>query len=295
MPYATSNGARLYYEEAGRGAALVFAHEFSGDFRSWEAQMRYFSRRYRCIAFNARGYPPSEVPKSPAKYSHTIAGDDIASVMRHLGIARAHIIGCSMGAYATLMFGLRHPRRALSLTTIGAGAGAVHDPSRRAQFVKETEASARRFEEEGLDGAAKRYRNAPNRIQLDNKDPRGFREFFNRFAEHSATGHANTLRGVQMRRPSIYTLEKKLARIKAPTHVFVGDEDETSLDVGLFLKRACPAARLTVVPATGHLVNVEEPALFNRMTSDFLALVDGGRWRPRDPRAVNMSMLTGNK
>lgn len=289
MPYATSNGARLYYEEAGRGAAIVFVHEFSGDFRSWEAQVRYFSRRYRCVAFNARGYPPSEVPKSPTKYSHVIAAADIASVMRHLGIARAHVIGCSMGAYATLMFGLRYPRRTLSLTTVGAGAGAA--AANRGQFLKATEASARLFEQEGVEGAAKRYRNAPNRIQLENKDPRGFREFFMRFAEHSATGHANTLRGVQMRRPSIYSLERKLARLTVPLHALVGDEDETSLDVGVFLKRACPAARLTVAPATGHLVNVEEPQLFNRVAGDFLTLVDSGRWRPRDPRSLNKSIM----
>jgi pimeloyl-ACP methyl ester carboxylesterase len=286
MPFAYSNGVRLYYEEAGRGMAIVFVHEFSGDFRSWEAQMRHFSRRYRCVAFNARGYPPSEVPASPSKYSHTLASDDIANVMRHLGIARAHIIGCSMGAYATLMFGLRHPRRALSLTTVGAGAGGILDPRQRAQFLRDTEANARRFEAEGLEGAAKRYRKAPNRIQLENKDPRAFREFFERFSEHSAVGHANTLRGVQLRRPPLYTMEKQLARLKVPLHAFVGDEDESALNPSLFIKRTCSAARLTVVPATGHLVNVEEPDLFNRMAGDFLTLVDSGRWRPRDPRSI---------
>jgi pimeloyl-ACP methyl ester carboxylesterase len=286
MPYAASKGARLYYEEAGRGTAIVFAHEFSGDLRSWEAQMRHFSRRYRCVAFNARGYPPSDVPQFPSLYSHTLAADDIRAVMRHLGIAKAHVVGCSMGAYATIMFGLRYPRNALSLTTVGAGAGGVLDPRQRAQFLRETRAAARRFEEEGLEGAARRYRNAPNRIQLENKDPRGFREFFQRFAEHSAQGHANTLRGVQLRRPPLYAMEKQLARLKVPLLAFVGDEDESALTPNLFIKRACPAARLTVVPATGHLVNVEEPALFNSLTSDFLALVESGRWRPRDPRSL---------
>jgi len=286
MPYANSNGVKLYYEEAGRGTAIVFVHEFSGDFRSWEAQMRHFSRRYRCVAFNARGYPPSEVPASPSKYSHTIAADDIRAVMRHIGAAKAHIVGCSMGAYATIMFGLRYPRNALSLTTVGAGAGGVLDPGRRAQFLKDTEANARRFEEEGLEGVAKRYRKAPNRIQLENKDPRGFREFFERFAEHSALGHANTLRGVQLRRPPLYTMEKQFARLKVPFNAFVGDEDESALNPSLFIKRACPAARLNVAPATGHLVNVEEPDYFNRMAGDFLTLVDSGRWKPRDPRSL---------
>lgn len=284
MPYAKSNGVRLYYEEAGRGTAIVFVHEFSGDYRSWESQMRHFSRRYRCVAFNARGYPPSEVPASASSYSYNGAADDIANVMRHLGVAKAHIIGCSMGAFATLLFGLRHPRRALSLTTIGAGAGGASGS--RAQFLKTTEATARVFETDGVEGAAKRIRTAPNRIQLENKDPRSFREFFARFAEHSALGHANTLRGIQKRRPPIYSFEKKFARMAVPTHVLVGDEDEISLDVGVFLKRTCPAVRLTVAPATGHLLTVEEPDFFNRMAGDFLTLVDSGRWRPRDPRSL---------
>ena len=137
----------------------------------------------------------------------------------------------------------------------------------------------------------KKYRSAPNRIQLENKDPRGFREFFQRFAEHSALGHANTLRGVQMRRPTIYRFERQLTRMTVPTHVVVGDEDESSLGPGLFLKRVCPAARLTIVPATGHVVNVEEPDFFNRITEDFLTLVDSGRWRPRDPRSLNKSTM----
>jgi pimeloyl-ACP methyl ester carboxylesterase len=286
MPYAKSNGTRLYYEEAGRGTPVIFAHEFSGDFRSWENQIRHFSRRYRCIAYNARGYPPSDVPATPSKYSHFIAADDIRALMRHLGISKAHIIGCSMGAYATIMFGLRYARNALSLTTVGAGAGGVLDPRKRAEFLRNTRENARRFEEEGVEAATKRLRTAPNRVQLENKDPRSFREFFQRLSEHSAVGHANTLRGVQLRRPPLYTMGKQFARLKVPLLAFVGDEDESALNPSLFIKRACPAARLVVAPATGHLVNQEEPMLFNRLTEDFLSLVESGRWRPRDPRSL---------
>ena len=289
MPYADSNGVKLYYEEGGRGTPIVFVHEFSGDLRSWETQMRYFGRRYRCVAFNARGYPPSEVPASVSNYSHRQATDDIANLMRRLGIARAHVIGCSMGAYSTLQFGLRYPRRALSLTVVGAGAGS--DPATRKQFLKASAATAKRFEEEGLAGAMQPYRTAANRIQLGNKDPRAFREFFRRFLEHSALGHANTVRGVQMRRPPLRAMAAPLSRLAVPTHVVVGDEDETSLDTGIFLKRVCPAARLTIVAATGHLVSNEEPDLFNRITDEFLTLVDSGRWRPRDPRSLNKSTM----
>lgn len=291
MPYASSDGIRLYYEEAGKGFPVVFVHEFSGDLSSWEAQLRYFSRRYRAIAFNARGYPPSEVPRAISKYSWALAADDIAHLMRHLGLRKAHVIGCSMGAYSTLQFGLRHPLLARSLTLVGAGAGS--DPTRRDAFLRSTEAQARRYLELGTREVVKAYLNHPSRVQLRNKDPRGFAEFYARVSAHSAAGSANTLRGVQAKRPSIYSLERGLRRLKVPLHVMCGDEDDTSLPPALFMKRICPAARLTVVAGAGHLVNLEEPALFNHLTAEFLALIDSGRWRPRDPRSLNASTMAG--
>ncbi|HEY5551297.1 MAG TPA: alpha/beta hydrolase, partial [Opitutaceae bacterium] len=257
MPFADSRGVQLYYEEAGTGFPIVFVHEFSHDLRSWEPQLRYFSRRYRCIAFNARGYPPSDVPASPSQYSQLIAADDIANVMRDLGIRKAHIVGCSMGGFATLHFGLRHARMARSLTVIGAGYGS--DADKRAQFLRDTEVLARRFEELGTPEAITVYQIGPARVQLQNKDPRAFREFCEEFAGHSALGSANTLRGVQARRPTIFSLRRGLSRMKVPTHIISGDEDNNCLEPGIFIKRVCRAARLTVVPGTGHAVNVEEP------------------------------------
>jgi len=289
MPYANSNGIRLYYEEAGRGTPIVFVHEFADDLHAWEAQIRYFSRRYRCIAFNARGYAPSDVPKAVSKYSQAIATDDIAAVMRHLNIRKAHIVGCSMGGYATLHFGLRYARMALSLTAVGAGYGS--DPDKRAQFIRDTEVMARRFEELGTSAAIKPYQIGPARVQFQNKDPRGFAHFCAEFAKHSALGSANTLRGVQAKRPTIYSLERGLRKLKVPLHVVSGDEDNLCLEPGLFIKRICTSASLTVVANSGHAVNLEEPDLFNRLTAEFLASVDSGRWRPRDPRSLTVSTM----
>ena len=279
MPYVQSDGARLYYEEAGTGIPIVFAHEFSGDLWSWEKQIQHFSRRYRCIAFNARGYPPSEVPASLSRYSHKHAVDDIAVVMRHLGVSKAHIIGCSMGSRTTLDFGLAYPRMALSLTMIGIGSGG--DPRNKAAFLRQTEARARLYEQSGLAVVLKGLRQAENRIQLKRKNPRAFEDFCRRFMQHSAQGCANISRRVQGRRPSLFSLEKPLRALKVPSHVIVGDEDPGAIDSGLFMKRVSPAVRLSVVPATGHLVNLEEPDLMHRLTEDFFALVESRQWRPR--------------
>jgi pimeloyl-ACP methyl ester carboxylesterase len=289
MPYAISNGVRLYYEEAGKGTPVVFVHEFADDLFSWEPQLRYFSRRYRCIAYNARGYPPSDVPKPASKYSQAIATDDIANVMRHLKIRKAHIIGCSMGGFATVHFGLRYARLALSLTAIGVGYGS--DPDKKVQFARDTEVMARRFEELGTPEAIKPYQIGPSRVQFQNKDPRGFAHFCREFAKHSALGSANTLRGIQAKRPTVYSLERGLSQLKVPLHMVTGDEDNNCLEPGIFIKRVCPSAWLTVVPGTGHAVNLEEPDFFNRITAEFLAQVDSGRFKLRDPRSLIKSTM----
>lgn len=285
MPYASArDGTRLHFEAAGRGTPLVFAHEFSGDCRSWEAQMRHFSRRYRCVAFNARGYPPSEVPRARSKYSQKIVVDDIADVMRHLDLGRAHVIGCSMGGYSALNFGIRYAARALSVTAVGAGAGS--QPQLRAAFLRATYANAQRFEALGMPRAARAGGIAAGRVTQMLKDPRGYAEFCRYHEEHSATGLANTQRGVQAKRLAIYQLAPRLRRLKLPLLIIAGDNDDNCVEPAVFIKQICASARLWICPGTGHTVNSEEPALFNHMLSEFLALVDSGRWRPRDARSL---------
>ena len=123
----TRDDVSLYYEDTGMGTPIVFVHEFAGDARSWEPQVRHFARRYRCITFNARGYPPSAVPPAVSSYSQEHARDDILAVLDALGLAQAHIVGLSMGAFATLHFGLTYPARARTLVVAGCGYGAHPD------------------------------------------------------------------------------------------------------------------------------------------------------------------------
>ena len=285
MPYATArDGTRLYYEEVGKGTPIVFVHEFSGDHRSWEMQMRYFCRRYRCIVFNTRGYPPSEVPKAVTKYSQAIVIDDIAAVMSHLGLRKAHVVGCSMGARTALGFGITHPARALSVTTVGAGAGS--NPATRAAFLRNTEANARHVLEFGVRAMVRNSGVSAGRVPQMNKDPRGYAEFRRWQEGHSALGLANTQRGVQLKRQTIFQLGSELRRMKVPLFAVSGDEDDNCVAPAIFMKNVCPSARLWICPGTGHTVNTEEPALFNHMLGDFLGLVDSGRWRARDPRSI---------
>jgi pimeloyl-ACP methyl ester carboxylesterase len=290
MPYLQAkDGTRLYYEETGEGAPLIFVHEFGGDFRSWEPQLRHFSRRYRCIAFNARGYPPSDVPEDIDRYSQELAAQDIRDVMDGLSIEAAHIIGLSMGGFATLHFGLNYPDRALSLVVAGAGYGA--EKQYEDYFRSVSLEVADQFEKLGSEAFSKIYAMAASRIAFLLKDPRGWQEFQTQLGQHSALGSAMTMRGVQARRPSIYDLEDRLRSMSTPTLVIVGDEDDHCLQPGIFLKRTVPACGLLVMPKAGHTINLEEPALFNQCVGDFLSSVIQGRWPPRDPRAMQSQIM----
>lgn len=291
MPSATTDdGVNLYFEEIGAGTPVIFVHEFAGDLRSWEAQLRHFGQRYRAVAFNARGYPPSDVPEHASAYSQARAADDIAAVLTHLGIDRAHVVGLSMGGFATLHFGFRHPARARSLTVAGCGYGA--EPEQRDRFRAEADNTVRFIRENGMAEFAERYAYGPTRVQLQNKNPRAFAEFQRCLAEHSAIGSANTQLGVQRERPSLYDLGEEMKALRVPTLVLTGDEDWPCLRPAILMKQMIPTAAVAVMPNCGHGINVEDPDAFNRIVGDFLAQVDSGRWPARDPRAVSAS-ITG--
>lgn len=278
MPYAKSReGVCLYYEEAGSGTPILFVHEFAADYRSWEPQMRFFARRHRCITFSARGYKPSDVPPSADVYAYPYFMRDAVAILDHLGIAKAHVVGLSMGGYTTLQIGLNHPDRALSLTLAGTGSGADNAD----EFHRGSIEIAKQFETQGSAAVAASYGMGPSRLPFALKDPRGFAEFAVMLGEHDALGSANTMRGFQGTRPSIYDFADAIRQLAVPTLIVVGDEDDACLEPSLFLKRAIRPSGLVVMPKTGHTVNLEEPDLFNQALADFLARVEAGRWSPR--------------
>ena len=291
MAFADNGGVKLFFEETGNGIPIVFVHEFADDYRSWLPQVRFFSRRYRCITFNARGYPPSDVPEDQDQYSQVIAADDIAAVMRHVGITQAHIVGISMGGFAVLHFGIRHAAMARSLTVAACGYGAAYD--QREQYAADSEMLAAEYDKIGAAAMAKMYANGAYRQQFKIKDPSGWAEFRDTLAEHSAKGSALTMRGVQKQRPSLYDLENDLQKVKIPTLIISGDEDDWCLEPSLYLKRTIPASGLWIVPKTGHTINLEEPMAFNMQLSEFFTMVEAKRWPARKKFEGASALLSG--
>jgi pimeloyl-ACP methyl ester carboxylesterase len=270
----------LYFEEYGRGDPIIFVHEFESDLRSWEAQVRYFSRAYRCITYNARGYPPSEVPDDPTAYGWECSVRDIDAVMSGLSISRAHLVGSSMGAYAALLFGLWYPEKAGAIAAAGAGAGSL--PSDREAWSRKMPVLARALVARGMDAMAERMAHHSTRIQLKHKDPKGWREFVERLKQHSAHGMSNTMRQCQALRPSLHNFRDQFSQMTVPVLLAVGDEDAPCLQTNVMLKSMIPGAGLWVSPNTGHAINLEEPAAFNAEVEGFLNAVERGSWPRRD-------------
>jgi pimeloyl-ACP methyl ester carboxylesterase len=277
MPEFSANGVKIYYQVTGDGYPLVFSHEFAGDCKSWDPQVKYFSRRYRVITYNARGYPPSGVPSNLEAYSQEHSVEDLRLLLEHLRITQAYLAGLSMGGSVVLSFGMAHPEMAKALIVASAGAGTTnHD-----QFIRDGERLATRLLSLGMESVAREYALGPTRVQFFRKYPKGWEEFHRGLAAHSAAGSALTFRGVQMRRPTIYALEAKLRRLRAPTLILIGDEDEPCIEPAIFMKRNIPRCGLAVFPQSGHTINLEEPDLFNRTVQDFLTQVENGGWGER--------------
>jgi pimeloyl-ACP methyl ester carboxylesterase len=273
MAFVTApDGVRLHVETRGGDRPrpwLVFVHEFGGDATSWAAQVDAFGETHRCVTYNARGYPPSDVPVDPAAYSQARARDDLLAVLDGLAIERASLVGLSMGSFAALHATMARPERVERLVVAGIGYGSA--PGEQDAFRAGAEDNAAFIEAEGMAAFADRYGLDAARVQLGRKDPAAGERQRARLAAHSAVGSANTLRGVQARRPSLFDFEAELRRLRVPVLVLGGDEDPLAIVTSRFLAETIPAAELVMLPATGHLINLEEPARFNELVGAFLA------------------------
>lgn len=286
----TDDGVSLHYEVTGTGTSIVFIHEFAATSKSWEAQVRHFSRWYRCITFNARGYPPSQVPLEVTSYSQQRAVQDVIAVLDHAGVDKAHVVGHSMGGFAALHFGLDYPERARSLCVAGAGYGA--EPAKQEIFKRETQNTAAMLLEQGIEAFAAKYSRGPTRLSFERNDPRGYAKFQKTLAMQSALGLANTQLGVQLHRPSLYALMDKMAQLTLPTLILNGDEDSPCLGPALMMKATIRSAVMSVIPNCGHTINLESPNEFNRILGSFITQADSGRW-PIRAYALATETVTG--
>lgn len=274
MPTACVNGVELYWETTGHGAPLVWVHEYGGDMRSWEPQVRYFARRYRVITYNQRGYPPSSVCHAATDYSQALLIEDLRQLLTHLELGPVHLGGCSMGANVARDFALAHTAMIRSLILIGVGAGSIN----REESLQAWAANVTEIERGGIAARIRILEGAKPRASFKEKDPRGFAEFLRQAGEHDAKACAHLVREVMAKRKTVFELEAELKALRVPTLIMAGDRDIPCIEPSLLMRAWIPHVGLVLFPFCGHTPNLEEPGLFNLHVAEFLAMVEGGYW-----------------
>ena len=267
MPFAQSSGVRLYYEDSGAGPAVLFVHELASDLRQWRGTIAALRPRYRCIAWNARGYPPSDTPDAPEAYRWEAFAGDIGAVLDHLELPGAILVGWSMGGYAALQFARLRPERVLGLVLAGVGSGSP--AAERGPFQAQMLELAQAWRTDPA-AAAELVAASPGRQPLK-RDPRAFAAWLADLKTHSPQGMALTCANYQALRPSLEACEADLARLSPPVLLMVGEADAPCLEASRWLARTIPGAQLTVLEGGGHAPMLEDPAGFARALEQFLA------------------------
>lgn len=270
----TKDGVGIYCENQGSGTPIVFVHELAGSCRSFDLQVKEWRKHWQCVTFNARGYPPSEIPPKVDSYSQDFAASDIGAVLDGLKLANAHLIGVSMGSASTLQFAIHNPNRVRSITLTSIGSGSDLKPG---EFAASMEVLAELTLKDGMRALAEHYGAAPTRYRLKEKNPAEYHHFIEQIAAGSPLGITNTMRGVQERRPPLYAHKERIAALNLPALIVLGEEDEPCIKPSHFLQETLPGAKLEIVAKTGHAVNLEEPALYNQLVMSFIERVEAQR------------------
>lgn len=258
---------RLHVEVRGDGSPVLLLHGFSGSARSWEALAPELSDRLRPIAVDLIGHGRSDAPARPDRYRPEQAVRDLAALLDALGVARAHVVGYSLGGRLALRLAIDAPERVAALVVVSASAGLADEEARRARVAADG-ALADRIEREGIERFATEWE-GQELFAAERSLPPDRRAAVR--AERLAQrphGLANSLRG--MGQGAGESLWPRLAAIRAPALVVTGALDLRYTAIGARLAAAIPAARQVVIAGAGHAVHRERPDDCARVLRDHL-------------------------
>jgi 3-oxoadipate enol-lactonase len=254
-------GGRLFYEEAGSGDALVLIHGNAGDRRHWDDRFLQLARSYQVIRYDVRGYGRSSVPVEGQAYTDH---EDLRALLDQLGISQAHLAGWSMGCGIAVDFALAHPERTASLIAVGPWVSGYASPAADQMFAgfRAVAAAASR----GPEAAVAAWMGAPFFASTIRESVAG-EEFARIAADYSwwAFSHRSPRRSLDP--PAVGRLET----IKAPMLILTAEHDIPACrEIASLLARRVPTSRLVDLPATGHLLHMENPEGFNEVVGEFL-------------------------
>ena len=265
MPnFKTNDDVTLFYEVTGSGQPIVFVHEFGGDYRSWYRQVAVLSKTHRCITYSARGFLPSEVPKDRNQYGQAQSTADLLTLMDHLEIAKAHVVGTSMGSFTSLDFALNHTDRVATLTLVGNSSG-PRDAKEQASYRENWVGHEMKLRQiQGGDGAVAGLEGDPAYQSFQRDEPEGWAIYASNLRGQSADGAINVLATLHWNRISLFAIEAQLQALNIPTLLVTGEEDYYLVgETNEFLESVLPNAHRHHFEGTGHLVNIERAEKFN--------------------------------
>ena len=248
MPYIQGDGVRLYYEDHGRGPAVLLTHGYTATLRMWDPQVEELANNYRLIGWDMRGHGESDSPADPSAYSHDATVADMAAVLDACGVQRAVVGGLSLGGFMSLVFYLAFPERVDALMLFDTGPGYKKEPA-RAEWNRLAEDYAQRFETHGLAalGSGREVKIARH---------------------HSALGLALAARGMLAQRDA--RVIEALTSIAVPTLLIAGSEDKPFLASIDYMAAKIPRATKIIIDGAGHAPNLERPEAFNQAVTTFL-------------------------
>lgn len=249
MPTITRDGVQIYYEDAGRGPAVLLSHGYSATSQMWTGQVAALQDRYRVITWDMRGHGASDSPEAQDQYSERHTVDDMAAILRECGVEQAVIGGLSLGGYMSLAFNLAYPAMVRALMLFDTGPGYKRDEP-RAGWNETAVARAKAFEEKGLEAMGRSAE-----VQVSR--------------HRSAAGLARAARGMLAQFDS--RVIDSLPTIAVPTLVLAGANDTPFLNATDYMAAKIPGATKVIIPDAGHAANIDQPAAFNAAVEAFLA------------------------
>lgn len=272
MPNLLANNIRICYEERGAGPAMVWAHGLGQTWHGWDGVMAFFQKSYRVIAYDARGHGRSEIPDRPEDYSQDIMVEDMRGLMDALGITRAIVGGHSMGANVALNFAFQYPERCLGLILVGIGSGSS-DPEWWQEFwgkladLAERQGTAAYLEESRKIAA---WDSAFTHPQIG-------KQITQTELDNSPKAIADTIRGVQKGRLSVFQLQPRLEKLTVATLVVLSEGDTPVVECSRFLAQHIPKATLEIIPAKSHWTFTEAPEKFLQAVDQFVSRLTAGK------------------
>lgn len=249
MPHLDRNGVKIYYEDHGKGPAILLTHGYSATSQMWAGQTTALKSQYRIIIWDMRGHGKTDSPDDQSAYSEASTIDDMAAILDACEVKRAVIGGLSLGGYMSLAFNVKYPGKVKALMLFDTGPGYKNPKSREAWNATAIE-RAEVFETQGLDALSQ-----SDEVRAS--------------MHHSAQGLANAARGMLTQSDS--RIIESLPAIQVPTLVLVGADDAPFLAATGYMAKKIPNATQVTIPDAGHASNINQPTAFNEAVLSFLA------------------------